>query len=63
MTVHCNGEELLQSGYIYHKAPQQVRELQYNTTALQKLPSAEKQAAMLICPLICVHKDVASHRW
>lgn len=58
MTVHCSGEELLQSEHIY-----QVRELQFNTEALQILPSADKQAAMLICPLICVHTDVASHRW
>lgn len=60
MTVHYSGEELLQNGYIYRKAPQQVCELQFNTKALQILPSADKQAAMLICPLC--HTDVASHR-
>lgn len=59
----CSGEGLLQSEYIQRKAPQQVRELQSDTKALQILPSADKQAAMLICPLICVHTDVASHRW
>lgn len=62
MAVYWRSEVVLKSGYIYGKAPQQVCELPFTTEAVQIPPSADEQAAMLICPFICVHTEAASHR-